>query len=233
VDRLGERLRHHQPDAPDLRLLDSFRRTFLPAYKHVIRVIRDRSGLEPTGRPAKSTTSIIDKLRRESVRLSQMQDIAGCRTIVEDSLEQDSLVEILVHEFEEVIVVNRRLHPSHGYRAVHLVATVERRIVEIQIRTRVQHAWAELSEKLSDRFDPRIKYGEGDAETRTLLNAWSSSVGLIEDMEQSHSTARQLGHFGTTRALPAGLAKDLEMLRAQLREAIASLSARIAEREGA
>jgi putative GTP pyrophosphokinase len=82
INRLGDRLRTHDLNEADLRLLDSYRRSFTEVYEDVVGRIRDQLSLEPTGRPAKSTTSIIEKLRREKTRLSRMQDIAGCRVIV-------------------------------------------------------------------------------------------------------------------------------------------------------
>ena len=33
--------------------------------------------------------------------------------------------------------------------------------VEIQVRTQLQHVWAELSEKLADRYGMDVKYGGG------------------------------------------------------------------------
>ncbi|HMF51839.1 MAG TPA: hypothetical protein VK603_24495, partial [Candidatus Saccharimonadales bacterium] len=77
VDRLGERLKHGPPTENDLVTLDEFRTSFGPAYETVVQRIRELK-LEPTGRPAKSTTSVVDKLRRETIRLTQIQDIAGC-----------------------------------------------------------------------------------------------------------------------------------------------------------
>jgi len=72
IDRLGDRLRKGDISEDDLRLLDSYRRSFTDAYEEVVGKIIYELGLEPTGRPAKSTTSIYEKLRRESIRLSQM-----------------------------------------------------------------------------------------------------------------------------------------------------------------
>src|SRR5436190_19232307 len=89
VDRLGDRLKRGNITEEDLRLLDQYRRSFADAYETVVGMIRDTLELEPTGRPAKSTTSIADKLKRESIRLTQIQDIAGCRIIVADIAEQD------------------------------------------------------------------------------------------------------------------------------------------------
>ena len=77
INRLGDRLRTGDVGESDLRLLDNYRRSFTDAYEDVVVRIRDQLGLEPTGRPTKSKTSIIEKLRRERTRLSRMQDIAG------------------------------------------------------------------------------------------------------------------------------------------------------------
>lgn len=96
IDRLSEKIRNGDIAEADLKLLDSYRRTFSTAYDQVIGLIKERLGLEPTGRPAKSTTSISEKLNRESIRLTQMQDIAGCRLIVSDIPQQDEVLERLM-----------------------------------------------------------------------------------------------------------------------------------------
>src|SRR3989442_7348402 len=89
IDRLGERLKRGDPSDADLRMLDAYRRAFGDAYEFVVATIRDRLRVKPTGRPAKSTTSVIEKLQRETVRLSQMQDIAGCRVVARNIVEQN------------------------------------------------------------------------------------------------------------------------------------------------
>jgi ppGpp synthetase/RelA/SpoT-type nucleotidyltranferase len=169
----------------DLRMLDEYRRSFGDAYEHVVPAIRDRLGLDPTGRPAKSTGSIIDKLRRESIRLSQVQDIAGCRLVVTDLLEQDRVVESLRALFPGASVVDRRAVPTFGYRAVHVIVPVSGQLIEIQVRSRLQHLWAELSEKCSDRFGPAIKYGGGDEKVRRMLMDASDMVANQERPEAS------------------------------------------------
>ena len=79
IDSLGDRLKGDRATDEDLRMLEEFRRSFSPAYESVIAIITEQLHLQPTGRPAKSTSSISDKLKRESIRLTQIQDIAGCR----------------------------------------------------------------------------------------------------------------------------------------------------------
>jgi hypothetical protein len=71
IDRLGNRLKEGNIAEDDLRLLDRYRLSFTEAYEYVVDAIRNDLVLEPTGRTAKSTTSIIEKLRRESIRLTQ------------------------------------------------------------------------------------------------------------------------------------------------------------------
>jgi putative GTP pyrophosphokinase len=189
IDRLGDRLKADQDTEDDLRLLAEFRRSFFPAYESVIRAIRDELGLQPTGRPAKSTTSISDKLNRESSRLTQIQDIAGCRLIVSDIREQERVIADLLRVFPGAKVIDRRASPSHGYRAVHVIVNVKERPVEVQVRTSLQHRWAEVSEKFSDIFDPAIKYGSGDKTVRTLLDATSGRIAAIEMQEQGPAGA--------------------------------------------
>src|SRR2546423_9810586 len=139
VDRLGNRLKSGSITEEDLRLLDQYRRSFTEAYETVVGTIRDKLKLEPTGRPAKSTTSIADKLKRESIRLTQIQDIAGCRIIVSDIAEQESVIQSLMGLFQQATVTDRRTKPSHSYRAVHVVVNHDGKLIEIQVRTSLQH----------------------------------------------------------------------------------------------
>lgn len=189
VDRLGDRLRKGAHSERDLRLLDDYRRSFGEAYESVFRTLRERLQHHPTGRPAKSTGSIVEKLRRESIRLSQMQDIAGCRVVVADVLEQEHSVALLRTTFLGATVIDRRENPSHGYRAVHIVPEISGMPIEIQVRTSLQHMWAELSEKSSDVVDPMIKYGGGPALWQTVLAKTSQLVARYEEGERLYSEA--------------------------------------------
>lgn len=184
IDKLGDRLKQGNINEDDLRLLDRYRLSFTEAYESVVGRIRKELGLEPTGRAAKSTTSISEKLRRESIRLTQIQDIAGCRLVVSDIIEQDRVVRALLEIFAGASIVDRRETPSHGYRAVHVIAHHESRMVEIQIRSSLQHLWAELSEKASDVVNPAIKYGGGEEAISQILMRTSNLVSMCEKSSQ-------------------------------------------------
>ena len=163
VDRLGDRLRDGAASQDDIRLLDEFRLEFAPRYQWLAAELRSVLSIDVVGRPAKSTTSIIEKLRRETIRLSQMQDVAGCRVVCRDLAEQDDLVRRVADNIPNCEVVDRRKVPSYGYRAVHVLVTVEGRTVELQVRTALQHHWAQVSELLADAFGQELKYGLGDS----------------------------------------------------------------------
>lgn len=185
IDRLGDRLREvtegRYPEA-DIRLLEQYRLSFAGAFEKTVEVIR-ACGESPTGRAAKTTFSIVWKLRREKIRLSQMQDIAGCRIIVPDIIRQNQVVGLLSKTFAQATIIDRREKPSHGYRAVHLVIEDFGNPVEIQVRTSMQHLWAELSEKCSDLINPTLKYGVGDEQWLMTLADFSSLVKTFEGGE--------------------------------------------------
>ena len=73
-----------------------------------------------------------------------------------------------------------RVHPSHGYRAVHIIVRIDGLPIEIQVRTRLQDSWAQLSEVLSDKIERSLKYGGGPAGFRESLRTAAEAVGWIE-----------------------------------------------------
>jgi ppGpp synthetase/RelA/SpoT-type nucleotidyltranferase len=205
IDQLGARLRADDYMEDDLRMLDRFRRSYAAAYERTVNAIRETARLALTGRPAKSTNAIRDKLRRSSMRLSQMQDIAGCRLIVEDRRQQDEFVAQLTVLFPGSTVVDRRTKSSYGYRAVHVIVRIGEIPVEVQVRTEPQHAWAEYAEKLADTIDPALKYGGGPEDPRAILNALSNVAHFVEQIEldgigQHHQFAAALAEVASKLA---------------------------------
>lgn len=162
VDKIGEQLRRGDVDASALTKLSEYQTEFNDAYSYVERLLTTKMYLTITGRPAKSTLSIIEKLRRIKSRLSQIQDISGCRAIVPSLEDQEEVIRKATEWFPYVVVDDKRIESTHGYRAVHLLVTHRGKCVEVQVRTRIQHFWATISEKLSDTYGQEIKYGSGN-----------------------------------------------------------------------
>lgn len=204
IDKLGERLKKGNVTEADLRLLDEYRLSFSAAYQFVEESLREQLKLEPTGRPAKSTPSIVEKLKRESIRLTQMQDIAGCRLIVDFIPRQNEIVEALKQLFAVITIVDRRIRPIHGYRAVHAIINHNGKLVEIQIRTKLQHSWAELCEKMADRYGPGLKYGSGPPDLVRILLRESAVAARVEALhpgkmirDQEDPSAEEIDSFKT------------------------------------
>lgn len=184
IDRLGDSLKRGKLSEDDLRSLDNYRLSFGIAYASVVDTVRSNLGLTATGRPAKSTSAIRAKLLRQSIRLSQVHDIAGCRVLIADVVEQDRVLANLLKVFPAADVDDRRERSSHGYRAVHVIPNINGKRIEIQVRTALQHLWAELSEKLSDQLGTEIKYGRGPAEALELLTGYSEIIASHEENER-------------------------------------------------
>lgn len=62
---------------------------------------------------------------------------------------------------------------------------IDKKSVEIQVRTALQQLWAEMSEKLSDLFDPAIKYGGGKDHVQKFLSETSRIISEHEGFELS------------------------------------------------
>ena len=105
IDRLGKRLKLGKVE-DDLHLLEQYRHSFRAAHEFVYRELREKLLLEPTKRRTKTTQSIVDKLLRGSIKLTQIQDIAGCRIVVKDIADQNKIVDQLRILFDNHIAVS-------------------------------------------------------------------------------------------------------------------------------
>jgi Region found in RelA / SpoT proteins len=145
----------------------------------------------------KRLDSILQKLRRpatSTLKLSQMQDIGGCRAIVKtpdlvkrliQSYKRSKFAHILRRE-NDYIATSK----EDGYRGVHLVyqykglgnqiTSYDKLRIEIQIRTIWQHAWATTVEAVSTFTGQALKSSEGDEDWLRLFVLMSSAMALIE-----------------------------------------------------
>lgn len=150
----------------------------------------------------KRLSSILKKLQRKyygnnpSMNLSQMQDIAGCRVVM-------SNVELARKLYKEKYLqgdlkhkkVNEKDYITYpkedGYRSIHLIYRYKSDkkgkkdysglLVEIQIRSKLQHIWATAIE-IADFFTGQaIKSNEGQKEWMDFFRLVSSAFALMEN----------------------------------------------------
>ena len=175
IDRLGDRLRAGVT-LEDRDILDTYRDAFFGVLL-LVTFDLGRLGIgESDGGRVKRPESVIAKLQRDSrIRLSRMQDLAGCRLVANDKAEQDEIYARLQEDFDIYRAYDIRESPHSGYRAVHVVVRRDDKFVEVQVRTRNQRRWAILSEQAT-AYDSAVKYGGGDTAIRQALDALSDSL---------------------------------------------------------
>jgi ppGpp synthetase/RelA/SpoT-type nucleotidyltranferase len=196
IERLGVRLiAQAEPTDADIDLLHQLLGDYEALLDRAVALVRDAADVSPTSR-VKNTGTILENLHRHGGSwLKSMQDIAGMRIVdAGGRADQDRLVARLVAAFDleprRPKVVDRRADPTHGYRAVHVIVFPDGVPVEIQVRTQLQHEWADMFEKLADRAGREIRYGDPPQHWRTeaqreaypavLLDLYRSAYRLRE-----------------------------------------------------
>jgi ppGpp synthetase/RelA/SpoT-type nucleotidyltranferase len=196
INKLGELLRTTVlPRFETFERLEEFRASYYGPLARAQTILKDQLGIEATAR-IKTVNTTIEKLVREKTRLAAMQDIAGLRIVRDMGLAaQDVLVADVARLFPAAKIVDRRTKPSHGYRAVHVVAVVDDHPVEIQVRTVLQDLWAQAMERLADEVGRGIRYGEppqgrgSDVERLMRVSHVIAEIERLRDQQQSRSEA--------------------------------------------
>jgi hypothetical protein len=159
----------------------------------------DRDGL--VVQRQKSLPSILAKLRRsKGMRLTQMQDIAGCRAVVSNLRQIYRLRDVYIrdplsHSLKLPVDYIRKPQPS-GYRSVHLLVKFQswqrprfnKLLVEIQVRSTLQHTWATAVEAADLFLGSDLKQGNGPPEWQRLFALISGAFAFKEQTEPVPNT---------------------------------------------
>lgn len=130
----------------------------------------------------KRSQTILDKLRREpTLDLSRMQDIGGCRAVVETKDELRRLEARILKRLTPITHTDYIEHPREsGYRGVHIVVTYQERAIELQLRTQVMHEWALATEHYSQVQGENLKQ-DGEHPIQLFLKVAADMMALRED----------------------------------------------------
>jgi len=162
--KLGDRLRDAAEIGPEDRDLLA---VVLGAYDEALETVKEHLrglGFQPTDR-LKTIGTTVDKLRRDRrSSLRTVQDLAGARVVLAGDLRnQDAAVDAFCERCSgtdlATAVIDRRIDPRAGYRAVHVVVKAGGIPVEVQFRTEFQNMWAQSFERVADRWGRQIRYG--------------------------------------------------------------------------
>lgn len=141
----------------------------------------------------KRITSIIAKLEKNpSMNLSRMHDIGGLRAIVNtvgqvNALKRDFITSRfrhkLVREYDYIAEPK-----TSGYRGIHLVyqyfnnraPEYDGFRLELQIRSKLQHAWATAVETMGTFLDTSLKSSEGPEKWLEFFSICGAAFSLLE-----------------------------------------------------
>ncbi len=148
----------------------------------------------------KRVPSIIKKLnrsyggRKSTMKLTQMQDIAGCRVVMSNAKLANKLYK--EHYLKGNLKhkrVNEKdyiLEPKEdGYRSIHLIyryssdkgkVDYNGLLVEVQIRSKLQHLWATAVETVDFFTGQAIKSNEGQEDWKDFFKLVSSAFAQAE-----------------------------------------------------
>jgi hypothetical protein len=157
-----------------------------------------RHYLKPHGQPIvsqrlKRFPTLVDKLLREpTMKLTQMADIGGCRAIL---IDQDAVTDVSRRLRRNWTIVRTRDYVASpkesGYRAVHHIIRRKGRMIELQLRTPLQDAWANQVEEDSRRAGTNFKGGAGQDEVHAYYVVMSEVLALREQSEEPDGDLRQ------------------------------------------
>jgi ppGpp synthetase/RelA/SpoT-type nucleotidyltranferase len=152
------------------------------------------------GQRFKRMDRIVDKLLRyPRMRLSQMEDIGGCRVVLPDiESVYRALARVQRQWGDSARLTDYIAAPKEdGYRGIHVIERRDGRLVEVQLRTRGQHQWAEAIEAWGPRLGFNLKDGEGPDLLRRYFQRASIRIALGEAGEPADE--RLEAEFDTLR----------------------------------
>ena len=137
----------------------------------------------PVAQRLKRLVTIVDKLARmPTTNLTQLQDIGGCRAVLDDQGDVYAVLERITKNWD----VRGRIRDyveapkTSGYRAVHVAVMRQNRLIEVQLRTRAQHEWAVAVERTSARLFEGIKFGVGPPDLMRFFRMAAEGIAITE-----------------------------------------------------
>lgn len=136
----------------------------------------------------KRMESIRKKLRTQPRALYQIQDISGCRAIVDDDASLAQLLSVYLDggsRYQIVRHVDYIAEPrGTGYRGHHLIMKFSdpdtpgfnRHFTEVQLRTRAHHAWATAVEAVGLVRGEDLKGGDGSPDWLRLFELMAGEM---------------------------------------------------------
>lgn len=162
-----------------------------------------------TAQRLKRLDTILNKLDRyPEMNLSRMQDLGGCRVVFSSLSDLKSFRDSLVRSKINHILTNEKKYiknpkPNTGYRGIHLVykyssskmSQYNDLLVEIQLRTKLQHLWATAVETVGAFTHNQLKFEQGDDVWLRFFKLVSIIFAAEEEKKAFKSIKKIENHF--------------------------------------
>lgn len=230
VNLAGDNIRSGKVTLDDFIVIDEWRaahRAVLNTFQAILRTRTRKKGVVVAQRHKRKST-IFGKLDRfPEMQLARMDDVAGCRMIFSDIKD--------LYAFRGIFHKARFNHKRRndidkydyikkpkktGYRGIHDVYVYDVNsvtgrhlkglMVEIQYRTKIQHAWATAVEVIGFITESQPKFQEGDTRYQQAM-ALASEI-LARAFESSHGPYPYLDKIELVRDF-LKLDKELKLLK--------------------
>lgn len=179
----------------------------------------------------KRTPSIIRKLQRfPEMNLARMQDVGGVRAVVKDikkcrELEKNYRNSRFAHKLvdEKDYIAEPK---ETGYRGIHLIYKYHNKKaedynglrVELQIRTKLQHAWATSVETMGTFLKYALKSSEGPDKWLKFFSLVGSAFAVLEEENKvpghEHLTDKETFKKVVSESKRLGVVDKLELFSA-------------------
>jgi ppGpp synthetase/RelA/SpoT-type nucleotidyltranferase len=153
----------------------------------------------------KEYSSFLEKVERKRYKdpFSQCTDLAGCRIICLFLSQVEEIKKIIQQEFEVIEVTNKRTakkYDQFGYLSLHMLVKIpknrakfteftdlEELVCEIQIRTILQEAWAEIEHYLNYKSAKQEKNKELLRKIFSLAGMFEVADSTFEEIHENFS----------------------------------------------
>lgn len=219
IAKAGKILREKNDDEESMKILGNWREShFYPMQLVGQKLQNIATKIDPSSivtQRLKRAPAIIEKLKRfPNMSLVNMQDIAGCRVIVSNMNKLNLVIKKIKDELSIKTEKDYISSPKEdGYRSIHFVCNFsdefnpeyKKQVIEIQIRTKIQHYWATTLETIDIIENTSMKTGCGNKDWMKFFKDVSIAFAEYESGENKH-------FFGLFRNSYASIKKQAKLL---------------------
>jgi hypothetical protein len=151
------------------------------------------------------------------MKLHRLQDIGGCRAILSDITKVYELRKDITKKFSNHLLIKENDYieemKDSGYRGIHLIykfqgkthTNFNEHLIEIQLRTQLQHTWATSVEIMGTYLNESLKSSQGSQE---ILDFFKKISLLFSSAEKNNQNMSIL----SVKALKSSILDDINSL---------------------